>query len=149
MSDMWQIINKWAELPIPEMLMSSLLSQGLKCSTCIQKLSPFCLFNLINKCGWSIAASEVLTSVWKAPHITHICEVLLSLSGADHIQCLCKMHFGSCAISHDYQSKRYEKLDNLNIFNHKSPVSYVILFPFHLLQNNQDQVIYANGKSTR
>ena len=29
----------------------------------------------------------------------HTCEVLLSISGADHIHRLCEMHFGSCAIS--------------------------------------------------
>ena len=39
-----------------------------------------------------------------------MCEVLLSISGADHIHSLCKMHFGSCAISHDYQSKTYENV---------------------------------------
>ena len=41
--------------------------------------------------------------------MSHIGEVLLSISGAYHIHLLCKMHFESCAISHDYQSKRYEK----------------------------------------
>ena len=24
---------------------------------------------------------------------------------------LCEMHFGSCAVSHDYQSKRYENIN--------------------------------------
>ena len=42
-------------------------------------------------------------------YISHIGEVLLSISSAYHIHLLCKMHFESCAISHDYQSKRYEK----------------------------------------
>ena len=41
-------------------------------------------------------------------YISHIGEVLLSISSAYHIHLLCKMHFESCAISHDYQSKRYE-----------------------------------------
>ena len=41
-------------------------------------------------------------------YISHIREVLLSISSAYHIHLLCKMHFESCAISHDYQSKRYE-----------------------------------------
>ena len=42
-------------------------------------------------------------------YISHIGEVLLSISSAYHIHLLCKMHFEGCAISHDYQSKRYEK----------------------------------------
>ena len=42
-------------------------------------------------------------------YISHIGEVLLSISSAYHTHLLCKMHFESCAISHDYQSKRYEK----------------------------------------
>ena len=41
-------------------------------------------------------------------YISRIGEVLLSISSAYHIHPLCKMHFESCAISHDYQSKRYE-----------------------------------------
>ena len=41
-------------------------------------------------------------------YISHIGEVLLSISSAYHIHLLCKMHFESCAVSHDYQSKRYE-----------------------------------------
>ena len=41
-------------------------------------------------------------------YISHIGEVLLSISSTYHIHLLCKMHFESCAISHDYQSKRYE-----------------------------------------
>ena len=43
-------------------------------------------------------------------YISHIGEVLLSISSAYHLHLLCKMHFESCAISHDYQSKRYENL---------------------------------------
>ena len=41
-------------------------------------------------------------------YISRIGEVLLSISSAYHIHLLCKMHFESCSISHDYQSKRYE-----------------------------------------
>ena len=48
-------------------------------------------------------------------HISHICEFLLSISGEDHIHHLCKMHFGSCAISHAYQSRRYEKCAYLGL----------------------------------
>ena len=43
-------------------------------------------------------------------YISHISEVLLSISSAYHIHLLCKMHFESCAISQDYQSKRYENV---------------------------------------
>ena len=45
-------------------------------------------------------------------YISRIGEVLLSISSAYHIHLLCKMHFESCAISHDYQSKRYEKTNS-------------------------------------
>ena len=87
------------------MLVSSLLSQGLKFSTCIQSLSPFYL--LINKLWVEHSGKWVLTSAWKVPRITpRWCFV--SISGAYHIHHLCQMHFESCAISHDYQSKRYE-----------------------------------------
>ena len=49
-------------------------------------------------------------------YISHIGEVLLSISSAYHIHLLCKMHFESCAISHDYQSKRYENVqDKVNL----------------------------------
>ena len=89
------------------MLMQSLLSQGLKCSTCIQMLSPFYL--LLNKLWVEHRASECWLLCGRC-HISHICEVLLSISGADHIHHMCKMHFESCAISHDYQSKRYENI---------------------------------------
>ena len=61
-----QSINGGASLP--EMLMSSLLSQGLKFSTCIQSLSPFYL--LINKLWMEHSGMWVLTSVWKVPRIT-------------------------------------------------------------------------------
>ena len=51
-------------------------------------------------------------------YISHIGEVLLSISSAYHIHLLCKMHFESCAISHDYQSKRYEKCSySISVFN--------------------------------
>ena len=50
------------------MLMSSLLSQGLKCSTCIQSLSS--LYLLLNKLGVEHSSKWVLT-VWKVLHITH------------------------------------------------------------------------------
>ena len=52
---------------LPEMLMSSLLSQGLKFSTCIQGLSPFNL--LIDKLWVEHSRKWVLT-VWKVPLIT-------------------------------------------------------------------------------
>ena len=77
---------------LPEMLMSSLLSQGLKCSTCIQRLSPFYL--LINKLWVEHTASECWLLFGRC-HISHICEVLLSISGAVHIHRLCKMHYSN------------------------------------------------------
>ena len=48
-------------------------------------------------------------------YISHIGEVLLSISSAYHIHLLCKMHFKSCAISYDYQSKRYENSFNIEM----------------------------------
>ena len=50
-------VNLVGRALIAGMLTSSLLLHEIKCPTCMQKLSPFCL--LINKCGQSIAASEV------------------------------------------------------------------------------------------
>ena len=54
-------------------------------------------------------------------YISHIGEVMLSISSAYHIHLLCKMHLESCAISYDYQSKRYEDrycMTNVESENH-------------------------------
>ena len=64
------------------MLMSSLLSQGQKCSTCIQRLSPFYL--LINKLWVEHRGKWVLISVWKVPHITHMWGFAVSIRCRSH-----------------------------------------------------------------
>ena len=71
------------------MLMSSLMSQGLKRSACIQTLSPFCL--LINKCGWSIAVSECSLLCGRC-HISHIlrfgCQSQVQVTYSACVRCI-------------------------------------------------------------
>ena len=80
----WHFVNIYlaTECAIPEMLMSSLLSQGLKCSICIQRLSSFYL--LINKLWVEHSRKWVLTSVWKVPHITHMWDFAVNLRCRSH-----------------------------------------------------------------
>ena len=68
-SDTLQLINKsWAELEVPGTLMSSThVARAKMCYFYTETVtSPFGL--LINKCGWSTVASEILTFVLKVLH---------------------------------------------------------------------------------
>ena len=75
-------------------------------------------------------------------YISHIGEVLLSVSSAYHIHLLRKMHFESCASSHDYQSKRYENvmirpscIQTSNPSRVKLGMHIVLLSMSYLIQN--------------
>ena len=91
------------------------IQQVINCSPCVQK--PVVLFHLCMYFFFTLFpkplslplppfSSKSLPVITLSTGQSIIIEVLLSISGTSHIRHLCKMYFGSCAISHDYQSKR-------------------------------------------
>ena len=61
-------------------------------------------------------------------HISCICEVLLSISGAGHIRQLCKMHFGTSVILYDFEPVRCENI----CFLLSQPETRISITPFQV-----------------